>query len=147
MRNALFPAHAGMTRETRGISADLSAVPRTRGDDQAWSIARIVCLICSPHMQRCLIQPTHKRRPAALCVCNSVLVALIGLTMRDGFDRNVRAGAGRLAAQGHAQSGWIWQLNSIAYQLRQSVPRTRRDDPQHRRIRLDHRRRSPHTQG
>ena len=27
------------------------------------------------------------------------------------------------------QRGWIWQLNSIACQLRQSVPRTRRDDP------------------
>ena len=53
----------------------------------------------------------------------------------------------RRAAQAHAQSGWIWPLNSIAYQITQSVPRTRRDDPI---VGIDADKQdycSPHTQG
>ena len=59
----------------------------------------------------------------------------------------LRRRARRLAAQAHAQSGWIWQLNSIACQFRQSVPRTRRDDPRTSVWSTTSICCSPHTQG
>ena len=61
--------------------------------------------------------------------------------------RSVRAGAGPARCTAHAQSVWIWQLNSIAHQLTESVPRTRRDDTTSLSVGGRVSCCSPHTQG
>ena len=44
----MFPAHAGMTRRRKFHPDDWYYVPRPRGDDPVWDIAKALDRECSP---------------------------------------------------------------------------------------------------